>query len=221
MSESAWWRAGVFVALLIISTLVLVGYRAAQVADATLTVIALASTAEGGELPDDVMGLPHRLFLPAILTAADDGGHEPPREWDPVLDELGVTLEAADVGAGEAYWRIVAVQWWDEQEGGGRHHIDVDMRDESGARVLGAESRVWWDSGDVVLIQEDKPAPEFGANFPMYRAVSGCPYGLEALGLPSDRLHCLGLGTPEEPWRTIHTVFRVVYQRSVRGAPIR
>ena len=109
------------------------------------------------------------------------------------------------------------VEWQDEAEARGRHHIDVEMLDEAGRRVVGAQALVRWQGGSAALTIEDKPAPDYGANFAMYAA--GCSYSLEALGLPSDKLECLGLGSIKERWRTIHTVFRVTFQRVTAGGP--
>ena len=135
--------------------------------------------------------------------------------YDPRLDALGVTIAPADVRAGEEYWQIVRVEWQDEQEARGRHNIDVEMLNADGSRALGEQARVSWADGGATLMIEDKPIPEYGANFPMYKA--GCAYSLEALGLPSDQINCLGLGDIERRDWTIHVVYRVTFQRVAKG----
>ncbi len=46
----------------------------------------------------------------------------PPLDWDPALDTLGVRLERAE---GEARWRLVKAEFWDDVKSDGRHHIYV------------------------------------------------------------------------------------------------
>jgi hypothetical protein len=140
------------------------------------------------------------------------------RNLDPRLQALGVTLTEANVPVGAQYWRIVEVIWQDEQQAGSRHTIDVDQLNEQGARILGATSEVRWATSAATLTQEPKPAPEYGANFPMYAA--GCSYSLKGLGLPSDTLNCLGLGDIARRDWTIHVVYRVKFKRTTKtGTP--
>jgi hypothetical protein len=154
------------------------------------------------------------LILLAALALADFvSAHG--RELDPRLGDLGVTLHEAPAQPGQGYWKIVRVEWQDEEQAAGRHHIDVDVIDEGGARILGAQARVAWAGGHADVLIEDKPWPELGGNFAMYAA--GCSYTVEALGLPSDRLNCVGLGTPELRDWTIHVVYRITFQRATMG----
>jgi hypothetical protein len=126
-----------------------------------------------------------------------------------------VTLKEAQVAEGGQYWRIVDVKWQDEQQSGGEHHIFVDMMDEQGKRLVGSKARVNFGGNSVEVLIEDKPAPEFGGNFAMFNA--GCSHFLEGIGLPSDRLDCLGLGSIEQRNFTIHVNYLVTFQRATKG----
>jgi hypothetical protein len=126
-----------------------------------------------------------------------------------------VTLKEAQVAQGGQYWRIVDVKWQDEQQSGGQHHIFVDMMDEQGNRLVGSKARVSFGGNNVEVLVEDKPAPEFGGNFAMFNA--GCTHSLEGIGLPSDRLDCLGLGSIEQRNFTIHVNYLVTFQRATKG----
>lgn len=90
-----------------------------------------------------------------------------PIVWDPRLDKLGVQLIAASVNPGESYWRIVKAEFWDEKERQGKHHIFVNVLDEQGARLYGQSVIIEWPDDRVVLVTENKPEPEYSANFPL------------------------------------------------------
>lgn len=154
----------------------------------------------------------HRLHLPLVARPAEDTPL-PPRNLDPRLDALGVTIEDAAVQSGGSYWRVVEILWLDEAQANGGHSLRWNILAEDGARIIGQAARVTWASGSATVLTEDKPPPEYSANFPMYAA--SCSYSLAVDGLASDSIHCLGLGTPEQPLFTIHTEFLIVYQRVV------
>jgi hypothetical protein len=138
----------------------------------------------------------------------------PPVQWDGRLDAMGVRIAGVDVPAGQPYWRVVKVQWGNEQESQGKHHIYVEVLDEAGNRIVGQPVVVFWPGGQEILRTEDKPAPEYACNFPMY-AVLGT-YSVRVDGLPSETLVGLGMGTPELPAWKIHTTFYITFQRTVR-----
>ena len=52
------------------------------------------------------------------------------------------------VGSGQPYWRIVEVGWQNEKESGGKHHIYVEVLDESGNRLVGQPVTVYWGDGN-------------------------------------------------------------------------
>lgn len=135
----------------------------------------------------------------------------PPRVWDPRLDELGVTLEPADVDPGQSHWRLVEALWADEEEAAGRHHIFVDVIDAEGDRVVGQPVVFEWSTGSLTLYVEDKPPPEYGVNFPMYGTLGSYDV-LVGGGEPTDRMVGLGMGTPDQPGFTIHTCFFLTFQ---------
>lgn len=138
----------------------------------------------------------------------------PPVEWDGRLDAMGVHIAGADVPAGQPYWRVKSVKWSNEEESQGKHHIYVDVLDEAGNRVTDQSVVISWAGGQEILHTENKPAPEYACNFPMY-AVLGT-YNVRVDGLPSESVVGLGMGTPELPAWKIHTTFYVTFQRAVK-----
>ncbi len=134
--------------------------------------------------------------------------------WDSRLDQLGVGLRPADVAPGQLYWRLVEARWADEQQSEGRHHIFVNVLDESGKRIIGQPIKVSWREGSVTGVTEDKPATEYSYNFQMYAA--GNSYDLSVEGLPSDTVTGMGLGDIERRAWKIHTSFYLTFQRSRR-----
>jgi CRP-like cAMP-binding protein len=137
-----------------------------------------------------------------------------PRNVDPRIPALGVTIEDAQVAPGQQYWRLVEVRWADEQESGGKHHIYADALDENGVRIVGQPITVWWGDGSYTNGVEDKPAPDYGFNFQMYAA--GYAYQVKAEGLPSDILHGAGMGSIEQRFHGIHTSFYLLFQRATK-----
>lgn len=135
----------------------------------------------------------------------------PPRTWDPRLDELGVTVQDAPVAPGTPHWRLVEALWADPVEAAGRHSIYLDVSDADGQRIVGQPVVVGWPGGSVTLYIEDKPPPEYGANFAMY-ATLGSYDAWVGGGEPSDRVVGMGLGTPEYPDVKYHTCFYLKFQ---------
>ena len=134
----------------------------------------------------------------------------PPLTWDPRLNALGVHVEPAPVTRGQPYWRLVDARWADEQEAGGKHTIYVEVVDIHGRRVLGQPVVVQWTGHSVNLPLEDRPAPDWGVNFPMYATLGS--YAVGVGGAPSDRVVGLGLGTAAAPAFTIHTSFYLTFR---------
>jgi hypothetical protein len=144
----------------------------------------------------------NRAEIPINAPAVD------PIEWDARLDELNVNVIAADVRPGQSYWKVIKAEFQTPEEGGGRHHIYIEVLDERGDRIVGQEVQVHWQDGGAVVVTENKPAPEYAANFPMYNALGG--YSLTLPGL-SDTVTGMGL-----PWGKVHVVYNVVFQRVVK-----
>jgi hypothetical protein len=140
--------------------------------------------------------------------------NEPGRTIDPVFSQLGGTIIPANVAPGQAYWRVISIEWHDEAESGGRHAIQFNTIDEGGGRVVGTPLTVWWGDGSANIVMEAKDGEPWGANFPMYK--DGPAYSVKVEGLPSDTITGMGLGTPEVPWRTIHTEYLITFQRVIK-----
>ncbi|MCB0156819.1 MAG: cyclic nucleotide-binding domain-containing protein [Caldilineaceae bacterium] len=147
--------------------------------------------------------------VPEVQTAAVR-----PRSWDPRLNQLGVTVEDANVQPGQPYWRIVDAAWWDEQESGGKHHIYVEVLDEGGNRIVGQPVTVFWGDGNYTGNTEDKAPPDYAFNFQMYAA--GYAYNVKVEGLPSETLKGAGMGSIEKRDYGIHTSFLITYQKTIK-----
>lgn len=137
----------------------------------------------------------------------------PSRAWDGRLSQLGMNVADASVAPGQPYWRLIEAKWENEQEGGGKHHIFVEVIDEAGNRVVGAPITILWSGGSASGVTEDKNPPDYAYNYPMYMA--GNAYNAKVEGLPSDIMQGMGLGTPEMPFHTIHTNVKLIFQRTV------
>jgi len=136
----------------------------------------------------------------------------PERENDALA--YGVNIEPVEVPVGEAFWKAVRVHHLTPEENHGNHHIFIDVLDEEGQRIYGAQVKVTWPGGEQVLTV-DKPPNEPGTNFPVWR---GQVCSVEALGLPSDKVTGIHTGHPDEgPGNTLfHHSFLVVFQRTVK-----
>ncbi len=138
-----------------------------------------------------------------------------PLAWDARLDALGIKHVPVNASAGQAYWRLIRADFWDEKENQGKHHIYVNVLDESGARVIGQAILIEWDPGErVALVTENKPEPEFSANFPL--EVNHYPpwhtlgaFGVSVEGLPSDKITGMGL-----PPKNRFVVYWLTFQRT-------
>jgi hypothetical protein len=131
-----------------------------------------------------------------------------PIEWDTRLDELNVAVEPANVRPGQSYWKVIKAEFQTPEEGGGRHHIYIEVLDEEGERLVGQEVEIGWQDGGATIVTEDKPEPEYAANFPMYNDLGG--YSARLPGL-SDTVTGMGL-----PWGRMHVVYNIVFQKTVK-----
>lgn len=134
---------------------------------------------------------------------------EKPPIWDERLDELNIRVEPAPARSGQTYWKVVRADFENPQEGGGRHHIYIEVLDENGERLVGQQVEVFWPDGSTIVVTEDKPAPEYAANFPMYSDLGG--YSVRIPGGLSDTVTGMGL-----PWGRMHVVYKIIFQRTVK-----
>jgi hypothetical protein len=109
------------------------------------------------------------------------------------MDELGITLTAAQPQAGRPVFRLVEAIYENESESQGMHHIFVEVLDEQGQRIVGQPVKLAWADGQATMITEDKPYPEYAANTPMYGMIGEGEYSVFVDGAPSDRIDGLGL----------------------------
>lgn len=137
-----------------------------------------------------------------------------PRNLDSRLEQLGVTIEDAQVAPGQQYWRLIEVRWEDEAQAGGKHHIYVDVLDENGQRIVGQPVTVFWGDGTHTAALEDKPAPDLGFNYMMY--ASGYAYNVKVEGLPSDILRGAGMGDVANRFKGIHVAYYLIFQRATK-----
>jgi hypothetical protein len=140
-----------------------------------------------------------------------------PYTWDPRLDDLGIEFVPAEVDPGQWYWRLTHAEFWAEEENQGKHHIFVNVFDEHGARLIGETVTIAWLDGEHMLTTEDKPAPEYSANYPMeinhYRPWHNLgAFSARVNGLPSDRV--TGMGRPPPKNRPV--VFLLTFQKVLR-----
>lgn len=147
-------------------------------------------------------------------TATAAAKPQPARSLDPRLPSLRVNVEPVGVKPGQSYWRLIELRWQNEQEAGGGHSIFVDVLDEGGSRLVGQPVDIRWQSGNLTVFTEEKPANEYPANFPMYNTLGS--YSVSLPGLPSDAAVGLGLGTADQPDFKVHTNFFLTFQRVTR-----
>lgn len=139
---------------------------------------------------------------------------QPPRTLDPRLASLRVEIVPVGVRPGQFYWRLIEARWENEAEAGGDHTIYIQVLDENGNRLVGQPVEIRWPGGSLNVFTEDKPPPEYGANFPMYNTLGS--YSVSVPGLPSDIITGLGMGTADQPAFTVHTNFFLTFQRVKR-----
>ena len=138
----------------------------------------------------------------------------PPRAWDPRLDQLGVSVEDANVQSGQPYWHLVDAVWWDEGQSAGKHHIYVEVLDENGDRIVGQPVTVYWGDGSYTGNTEDKAPPDYGFNYQMYAA--GYAYNVKVEGLPSETIKGAGMGSISQRFYGIHTSFLFTFRKAVK-----
>jgi hypothetical protein len=123
---------------------------------------------------------------------------------------LGVRIEPARVAPGQSHWRLVSASWANEKQSAGKHSIYVEALGADGKRKVGQPVVFQWPAGSLTLLIEDRPPPDWGANFPMYATLGS--YSASVVGAPSDKVVGMGLGTVETPAFTVHTTFYLTFQ---------
>jgi hypothetical protein len=136
------------------------------------------------------------------------------RTLDGRLSLLGVHVEPVSVPEGQPYWRLIEARWTDEKASAGKHSIYINVLDANGNRALGQQVMVEWAGGSATLAVKEAPPPEYSVNFPMYNTLGS--YAVRVLGMPSDRIGGLGLGTIEVPNFKIHTCFYLTFRLAYR-----
>lgn len=113
--------------------------------------------------------------------------------WDARLSGLGVTLDRATSAPNQPVFRLISAQYKDSTEAGGFHHIYVEVVDENGQRLLNQPVAQTWPDGVAVGVTENKPAPEYAVNFPIYGVQGPDNYTIAVASYPSDIVNGLGL----------------------------
>lgn len=122
-------------------------------------------------------------------------------------------------GAPGALYRLTRVGWKNEQEAGGLHHVFIDVVDAAGERLAGEKVTLTWPGGLSVATVEEKRGEPFGANFPLNAPLGSYSVFAGTDPAASDRIHGLGLGTPEHPNTLIHTAFELTFEKVEAPAP--
>lgn len=113
--------------------------------------------------------------------------------WDNRLSGLGVTLSRATPVPNQPVFRLISAMYRDSAEAGGFHHIYVEVVDENGQRLLNQPVAQTWPDGVALGMTENKPAPEYALNFPIYGVQGPDNYSIAVTGYPSDTVGGLGL----------------------------
>lgn len=152
-------------------------------------------------------------FLPQTPNESPSVPALPPRNIDPRLTQRGVTIETPQVAPGQAFWRVVAARWYDEQQAGGRHHIYVEAPD-------GMPFHVKWPSGNAVGFANGRGGFDAG-NFPMSPSRNEFSVDI-GNGVPSEVVTGIGMGaeTPSGFNPGIHTSTGVVFQLVTMPVPV-
>ena len=124
-----------------------------------------------------------------------------------------MSLAPAGAAAGAAYWRLVKAGY--DATVTGRSTIFCEVQNEKGERVIGQSLTMTWPGSSGTAKTENKPAPEFAANFGIgggYTPADGPgPYTVGVDGLPSDKV--CGMGRPQGRDAT----FYLTWRRTVSG----
>ncbi len=182
-------------------------------AEQTAIAAKLAAAPRPTAKPVPVAVAPAAVAAAAPAAPAAPSAPALPFTWDGRMDKFGVHMEAAAVAPGQPYYRLVKAIFRDTNEAigpnlpGGDHNIYVEVLDENGKREIGAKATVR-NGGAATLLIENKPFPEFAANFPMYGMMGS--YSTWVDNLPSDKV--IGMGLPMK-W---HVTFFLTFQKTIK-----
>lgn len=129
---------------------------------------------------------------------------EPPAERTRELINVPDTIDITDAGAspGQSYWALVKVEYRDESQSGGTHHIfSMEPHDPAVQMVVSNGFQSW-------TVPHEKPEGEPAANFPMW---GGNVYSATVEGLPSDRIE--GMTMPANH----HVSYYLWWERATPG----
>lgn len=139
------------------------------------------------------------LFMPSISTGGDNTAELPPRNYDQRLKERGVTIDVTathDLAPGQKFWRATNIQWLDEQQSQGRHHIYGNVR-RDGVLQAGVPLKVKWPGDEKVVRTEDKsrdyPPFNYWYNYQMSPSFNGFSVQVDD-GTPSEIVEGIGMG---------------------------
>lgn len=137
-------------------------------------------------------------------------------DWDKNLDAIKVAMTPAQAASGAAYWRLIRASY--DPSASGRCVVYCEVQNEKGERVVGQQLTLSWPGGSGTTKTENKPAPEFAANFGLGSsydpAEGGGPFTVGVDGLPSDKV--TGLGRPQGR----DAIFYMTWRRTTAGAPV-
>lgn len=90
-----------------------------------------------------------------------------------------LTINDVKVAPGAEYWRLAKVQYWDDQQSGGTHHIYTKSPHDPSAKMVVSNGHQEW------KVPLEKPANEPSSNFAMW---GGNYYKAWMDGMPSDSI---------------------------------
>lgn len=138
---------------------------------------------------------------------------EPGLEWDTNLDALKVALVPANAATGSTYWRLIRAVY--DSSARGRSTVYCEVQNEKGERLIGQKLTMSWPGGSGSAATENKPAPEYAANFGIGGsydpAQGGGPYTVGVDGLLSDKVG--GIGRPKGN----DAVYYLTWRKTVSG----
>lgn len=132
----------------------------------------------------------------------------------PRVISRGVTVEPPkNRQPGQPYYKAIRVDWLDETQSQGRHHIYADVLDTGGNRATGSPLVVAWPSGFHRIHVEEKRGEPYGANYPMSPSRNEFSVWVDG-STPSEVVRGIGMGaeTPGGFNAGIHTSTVVVFQ---------
>lgn len=140
------------------------------------------------------------------------------RSIDPRATQRGVSIVQLVANVSSPIWKVVKIQWLNEEESQGRHHIFFDTLDEAGNRVSGVPILVTWPTGYTTVISESKSGELYSANFPLSPSRNEFSV-IVSDSLVSEMVRGIGMGQeyPEGYNKGVHTSTVVVFQRVAKG----